>query len=76
MTCHRFSSGRLVAKFLSDTGQPLGHRPPTSRRREQSGDKSPHSKAVAGWKDFAYMQKDPDLTPLRDFPEFKALLKP
>ena len=27
-----------------------------------------------GWKDFAHMQKDPDLTPLRDLPEFKALL--
>ena len=29
-----------------------------------------------GWKDFAHMQKDPDLTPLRDLPEFKALLSP
>ena len=29
---------------------------------------------AAGWKDFAHMQKDPDLTPLRDLPEFRALL--
>ena len=29
---------------------------------------------AAGWKDVAQMQKDPDLTPLRDLPEFKALL--
>ena len=29
---------------------------------------------AAGWKNFAHMQKDPDLTPLRDLPEFKALL--
>jgi len=29
---------------------------------------------AAGWKDFAHMQKDPDLTVLRDLPEFKALL--
>jgi hypothetical protein len=29
---------------------------------------------AAGWKDFAHMQKDPDLGPLRDLPEFKALL--
>jgi serine/threonine protein kinase/tetratricopeptide (TPR) repeat protein len=29
---------------------------------------------AAGWKDFAHMQEDPDLTPLRDLPEFKALL--
>ena len=29
---------------------------------------------AAGWKDFAHMQKDPDLTPLRDLPEFKELL--
>jgi len=28
----------------------------------------------AGWKDFAHMQKDPDLTVLRDLPEFKALV--
>jgi hypothetical protein len=27
-----------------------------------------------GWKDFAHMQKDPDLTVLRDLSEFKALL--
>ena len=31
---------------------------------------------AAGWKDFAHMQKDSDLIPLRDLPEFKALLKP
>ena len=31
---------------------------------------------AAGFKDFAHMQKDPDLTPLRYLPEFKALLKP
>ena len=29
---------------------------------------------AAGWKDFAHMQKDPELTVLRDLPEFKALL--
>ena len=29
---------------------------------------------TAGYKDFAHMQKDPDLTPLRDLPEFKGLL--
>ena len=29
---------------------------------------------AAGWRDFAHMQKDPDLAPLRDLPEFKALL--
>ena len=29
---------------------------------------------AAGGKDFAHMQKDPDLTPLRELPEFKALL--
>ena len=29
---------------------------------------------AAGWKDFAHMQKDPDLAALRDLPEFKALL--
>jgi len=28
----------------------------------------------AGYKDFAHIQKDPDLTVLRDLPEFKALL--
>ncbi len=28
----------------------------------------------AGWKDFDHMQEDPDLTVLRDLPEFKALL--
>jgi len=28
----------------------------------------------AGWKDFAHMQKDHDLTVLRDMPEFRALL--
>ena len=31
---------------------------------------------AAGFKEFGLMQKDPDLTPLRDLPEFKALLKP
>ena len=31
---------------------------------------------AAGWKDFAHMQKDPDLTPLRDLPEFQELIKP
>ena len=29
---------------------------------------------AAGWKGFAHMQTDPDLAPLRDLPEFKALL--
>ena len=29
---------------------------------------------AAGYKDFAHMQKDPDLIPLRELPEFKALL--
>jgi tetratricopeptide (TPR) repeat protein len=29
---------------------------------------------AAGWKDLAHMQQDPDLAPLRDLPEFKALL--
>ena len=29
---------------------------------------------AAGYKDFAHLQKDPDLVPLRDLPEFKALL--
>jgi len=29
---------------------------------------------AAGWKDFAHMQKNPDLAVLRDLPEFKALL--
>jgi WD40 repeat protein len=28
---------------------------------------------AAGYEDFAHMQKDPDLAPLRDLPEFKAL---
>jgi hypothetical protein len=28
---------------------------------------------AAGWKDFAHMQKDPALAPLRDLPKFKAL---
>ena len=28
----------------------------------------------AGWKDFAHLQKDPDLTVLRELQEFKALL--
>ena len=28
----------------------------------------------AGWSDFAHMQQDPDLTVLRDLPEFQALL--
>jgi hypothetical protein len=27
---------------------------------------------AAGWKDFAHMQQDPDLIPLRELPEFKA----
>ena len=31
---------------------------------------------AAGYKDFAHMQTDPDLTPLRDLPEFKELIKP
>ena len=31
---------------------------------------------TTGWKDFAHMQTDPDLTPLRDLPEFKELIKP
>ena len=31
---------------------------------------------AAGFKDFAHMQKDPDLAPLRDLPEFKELTKP
>ena len=31
---------------------------------------------AAGWKDFAHMQKDPDLTPLRDLPEFQELVTP
>ena len=30
---------------------------------------------AVGWKDFAHMQKDPDLAPLRDLPEFKELIK-
>jgi tetratricopeptide (TPR) repeat protein/tRNA A-37 threonylcarbamoyl transferase component Bud32 len=29
---------------------------------------------AAGFKDLAHMQKDPDLAPLRDLPEFKALI--
>jgi hypothetical protein len=29
---------------------------------------------AAGWKDFTHMQQDPDLAPLCDLPEFKALL--
>ena len=29
---------------------------------------------AAGFKDFPHMQKDPDLTLIRDLPEFKALL--
>jgi hypothetical protein len=33
-----------------------------------------HEAIAAGWKDFAHMQKDPDLTVLRDLPEFKSLL--
>jgi hypothetical protein len=28
---------------------------------------------AAGWKDFAHLQKDPDLAILRDLPEFQAL---
>jgi hypothetical protein len=28
---------------------------------------------AAGWKDFDHIQKDPDLAPLRDLPEFKTL---
>ena len=31
---------------------------------------------AAGWKDFAHLQKDPDLIPLRDLPEFQELIKP
>jgi len=33
-----------------------------------------HEAIKAGYKNFAHMQKDPDLTVLRDLPEFKALL--
>ena len=30
---------------------------------------------AAGWKDFAHMQQHPDLTVLRDLPEFKDLVE-
>ena len=30
----------------------------------------------AGWKDFAHIEKDPDLAPLRDLPEFQGLIQP
>ena len=30
---------------------------------------------AAGWKDFAHIPKDPDLAPLRELPEFKALFE-
>ena len=62
----------------------LGAAPSLPLTAEQSSARQQHIAAAlatlreaiaAGWKDFAHMQKDPDLTPLRDLPEFNELIK-
>ena len=72
------ASGR---RELAETSK--GSRPPLALTAEQAAERQKHiddaletlREAIkAGWNDFAHIQKDPDLTVLRDLPEFLALL--
>ena len=75
------SGRREPAETSGETSE--GSRPPLALTAEQSAARqqhiadalaTPREAIAAGWKDFAHMQNDLDLIPLRDLPEFTALL--
>jgi len=56
-------------------GDPLTAEQSAARQKHVADSLATLREAIAaGYKDFAHMQEDPDLAPLRELPEFKALL--
>jgi len=56
-------------------GDPLTAEQSTTRQKQVADSLATLREAIAaGYKDFAHMQEDPDLAPLQELPEFKALL--